>query len=134
MKNTTDNTPTIRVKKKYAILVSEYCIENSLEFTVSPKLANKDEFDINFNIEDINAAISLGIFFRENRIDYGNATATSTTISSSTPKKKTKKSSAKTESTLTTSATNGFAADTKDASNALTVKEDAFAFDLDQNN
>ena len=65
---TTENHPFVAVKKKNIQLLLDYCIENRIEFTVTPK--NSEEFKVTFGLKDFNAAIALGICLRELRIEF----------------------------------------------------------------
>lgn len=65
---TNENHPFVAVKKKNIQLLLDYCIENRIEFTVTPK--NSEEFKVIFGLKDFNAAIALGICLRELRIDF----------------------------------------------------------------
>jgi hypothetical protein len=65
---TTNNKPKLTVKAKNLQLVFDYCIENKLKFSVGPRLI-QDEWEFELNISDIMAAVALGVFIKENKIE-----------------------------------------------------------------
>ena len=65
---TTNNKPKLTVKAKNLQLVFDYCIENNLKFSVSPRLI-QDEWEFELNIAEIMTAVALGIFIKENKIE-----------------------------------------------------------------
>lgn len=64
----TEETLTATVKKKNILLVIEYCLENKIEFVVSPATGN-DEFLIGFVIKDLNEAVMLGMSLKDLKVD-----------------------------------------------------------------
>lgn len=67
-KKFSEETLTAVVKKKNILLVIEYCLENKIEFVVSPGLAN-DDFMIGFVIKDLAAAVALGMSLKDLKIE-----------------------------------------------------------------
>lgn len=67
-KKFSEETLTAVVKKKNILLVIEYCLENKIEFVVSPGVAN-DDFMIGFVIKDLAAAVALGMSLKDLKID-----------------------------------------------------------------
>ena len=67
-----ENVSFVNVKKKSIQLLLDYCLENRIEFTVSPK--NSEEFKVSFALKDFNTAISLGMCLKELKIEFGNET------------------------------------------------------------
>lgn len=65
---TNDNHPFVGVKKKHIQLLLDYCIENRIEFTVTPK--NSEEFKVIFGLKDFNTAIALGMCLRELKLEF----------------------------------------------------------------
>lgn len=63
-----EETLTANVKKKNILLVIEYCLENKIEFVVSPGSHN-DDFMIGFVIKDLSTAIALGISLKDLKIE-----------------------------------------------------------------
>lgn len=64
----TENNPFVAVKKKNIQLLLDYCLENKIEFTVTPK--NSEEFKVIFGLKDFNSAIALGMCLRELKIEF----------------------------------------------------------------
>ncbi len=60
--------PKVIVKVKNMSLVLDYCIENKLKFSASPRLT-PDEWEFELGISDIMGAVALGMFLRENRLE-----------------------------------------------------------------
>jgi len=71
---TPESLPFVAVKKKNIQLLLDYCLENRIEFTVSPK--NSEEYKVVFTLKDFNAAIALGICLRDLKIDFTAVEAT----------------------------------------------------------
>ncbi|HYG52333.1 MAG TPA: hypothetical protein VD905_15590 [Flavobacteriales bacterium] len=71
---TTENNPFVAVKKKHIQLLLDYCLENKIEFTVTPK--NSEEFKVIFGLKDFNSAIALGMCLRELKIEFNAIEAT----------------------------------------------------------
>ena len=65
---TSENHPFVAVKKKSIQLLLDYCIENRIEFTVTPK--NSEEFKVIFGLKDYNTAIALGMCLRELKLEF----------------------------------------------------------------
>lgn len=60
--------PKVVVKVKNMPLILDYCVENKLKFSASPRLT-PDEWEFELGISDIMGAVALGMFLRENRIE-----------------------------------------------------------------
>lgn len=63
-----EETLTAVVKKKNILLVIEYCLENKIEFVVTPG-AGSDDFLIGFVIKELGAAVALGMSLKDLKID-----------------------------------------------------------------
>jgi hypothetical protein len=63
-----EETLTAIVKKKNILLPIEYCIENKIEFIVTPGNGS-DEFIIAFVIRDLPAAVALGMSLKDLKIE-----------------------------------------------------------------
>lgn len=72
--NAPTGLPFVSVKKKNIQLLLDYCLENKIEITVSPK--NSEEFKVIFNLKDYNTAIALGMCLRELKIELPGIEAT----------------------------------------------------------
>ena len=65
-----DNTnPKVVIKKKQVSVIVEYCLEESIEFSVKQQTFPDTDWEIEMKLKDFKAAVLLGMFLRENRID-----------------------------------------------------------------
>lgn len=71
-----DESPTVIVKKKNLQYITDYCIENKIDFTVKSKSVS-DEFSIEFLSLTANKAIALGMCLKELRIEPNGLNAVS---------------------------------------------------------
>lgn len=70
--STTDDKPIILSKRKNVQTVIDYCLEQKISFSANPRAISIDEWEVELNINSIKAAIALGMFVRENKLDmYG---------------------------------------------------------------
>lgn len=70
--STTDDKPIILSKRKNIQTVIDYCLEQKISFSANPRAISIDEWEVELNISSIKAAIALGMFVRENKLDmYG---------------------------------------------------------------
>lgn len=60
--------PKVVVKVKNMPLILDYCVENKIKFSASPRLT-PDEWEFELSITDIMGAVALGMFLRENRLE-----------------------------------------------------------------
>ncbi len=68
----TDEKPVILAKRKNIQTIFDYCLEQKVEFKVSPRTISNDEWEVELGIDSIKMAIALGMFVRENKLDmYG---------------------------------------------------------------
>lgn len=67
-KKLNEETLSASVKKKNILLVIEYCLENKIEFVVSPGSHN-DDYMIGFVIKDLGTAVALGISLKDLKIE-----------------------------------------------------------------
>lgn len=115
---TNENHPFVAVKKKNIQLLLDYCLENKIEFTVTPK--NSEEFKVIFGLKDFNTAIALGMCLRELKLEFNAIEATP--VAAIKAKK----------------ATNGFSKDVPMEKSALNGSHDeitnSLSFDLDAMN
>jgi hypothetical protein len=61
--------PKVILKKKQIQTVVEYCLEESIEFSVKQQTFPDNDWEIEIKLKDFKAAVLLGMFLRENRID-----------------------------------------------------------------
>lgn len=59
--------PAVKIKRKSIQALFDYCLENKIEITVKP--LQNEEFEIEFNIQDVTKAILLGMFLRTERLE-----------------------------------------------------------------
>ena len=68
----TDDKPVILAKRKNIQTNFDYCLDQKIEFKVSPRTISNDEWELELSIDSIKMAIALGMFVRENKLDmYG---------------------------------------------------------------
>ena len=68
----TDDKPVILAKHKNIQTIFDYCLDQKIEFKVSPRTISNDEWELELSIDSIKMAIALGMFVRENKLDmYG---------------------------------------------------------------
>jgi hypothetical protein len=60
---------TVLAKRKTTALLFDYCMDQKVVFTVSPRPMINDEFEIDVEIGNIKQAIALGMFLKENKYD-----------------------------------------------------------------
>jgi len=61
--------PKVVVKKKQVSVLVDYCLEESIEFSVKQQTFPDTDWEIELKLKDFKAAVVLGMFLRENRID-----------------------------------------------------------------
>lgn len=61
--------PRIIVKAKNIQIVLDYCLQQKTEFTVIPRNAANDEWEIELTIKNISKAIEWGMFLKTNRLE-----------------------------------------------------------------
>lgn len=57
------------LKRKNIQLLVDFCLEESLEFTLKPQSFPETDWELTMKITDIKTAVSAGMFLRENRIE-----------------------------------------------------------------
>ena len=77
MKNTNEETTSVNVKKKNIVLLVEFCIENRIEFTVSPRISGNEEYEVSFNPTGVQQAIALGMCLRDLKLELNGLKVTS---------------------------------------------------------
>jgi hypothetical protein len=61
--------PKVVLKKKQVPTIVEFCLEESIEFTVKQQTFPDTDWEIEMKMKDFRTAVLLGMFLRENRID-----------------------------------------------------------------
>lgn len=64
--------PRVLLKSKNIQMLMEYCIENTLEFTVIPGNV-QDEWEVEINVKNLVKAVELGMFMKANRLELAGA-------------------------------------------------------------
>ena len=67
--NTTNETPKISVKRKNVQVLTDFCLENKIEFGMKLKDKSGDEWEMELNLTNVMTAIQLGMFLKENKIE-----------------------------------------------------------------
>lgn len=57
------------LKRKNIQLLVDFCLDESLEFTLKPQTFPDTDWELTMKIVDIKTAVAAGMFLRENRID-----------------------------------------------------------------
>lgn len=57
------------LKRKNIQLLVDFCLDESLEFTLKPQTFPDTDWELTMKIADIKTAVAAGMFLRENRID-----------------------------------------------------------------
>jgi len=63
------NDLKVVLKKKNIPVLVDFCLEESVEFTVKPQTFPDTDWEFTMKISDIKTAVVAGMFLRENRID-----------------------------------------------------------------
>jgi hypothetical protein len=64
-----EEKPTVSVKKKNLLPLIEYCIENKIDFTLTSRSSQSDDFDVEFIITNPKKAIALGMCLKELKLE-----------------------------------------------------------------
>lgn len=59
----------IHSKRKNLQVLIDYCLDQKLSFSVSPRTIAIDEFEVGIEISSIRMAIALGMFAKENKYE-----------------------------------------------------------------
>lgn len=57
------------LKRKNIQLLVDFCLEETLEFTLKPQAFPDTDWELTMKITDIKTAVAAGMFLRENRIE-----------------------------------------------------------------
>ena len=63
-----EDTISVNIKKKNLNLLFDFCLENKIEFIVTPAKGN-DEFTVGFLLNDAKSAIMLGMALKELKLE-----------------------------------------------------------------
>lgn len=64
-----EEKPVLLSKRKNIQGVLDYCLDQRIAFTVTPRAISLDDFEIEVKIEGIKQAIALGMFAKENKYE-----------------------------------------------------------------
>ncbi len=64
-----DEKPVVLSKRRNIQTLMDYCLDQRIGFTVSPRAISNDDFEVEINVEGIKQAIALGMFVKENKFD-----------------------------------------------------------------
>lgn len=62
-------SPKVVLKKKQVPVIVEFCLEESIEFSVKQQTFPDTDWEVEMKMKDFKTAVLLGMFLRENRID-----------------------------------------------------------------
>lgn len=79
-----DQSVSVIVKRKNIQVVVDYCLDNRIETRMSPR-DMPEEWELEFNVQDIMKAINLGMFLRENKLELVGLLNSSTIKNSTAP-------------------------------------------------
>ena len=71
-----EEKPTVSVKKKNLSPLIDYCIENKIDFTLTSRSAQSDEYDVEFIINNPKKAIALGMCLKELKLELNGLSVT----------------------------------------------------------
>jgi hypothetical protein len=60
---------TLLSKRKNIQMVFDYCMDNKIQFAVTPREMMSDEFEIDLTISGIKPAVALGMFVKEHKFE-----------------------------------------------------------------
>lgn len=60
---------TVLVKRKTTTALFDYCMDQKIVFSVSPRPMIGDEFEVDIEVNHIKQAIALGMFLKENKYE-----------------------------------------------------------------
>lgn len=75
---------SVIVKRKNIQSVFDYCLDNRIETKMTPR-DMPEEWELEFNVEDILKAINLGMFLKENKLELVGLLNSSTIKNSTAP-------------------------------------------------
>lgn len=79
-----DQSVSVIVKRKNIQVVFDYCLDNRIETKMTPR-DMPEEWELEFNVQDIMKAINLGMFLRENKLELVGLLNSSTIKNSTAP-------------------------------------------------
>ncbi|MBC7384466.1 MAG: hypothetical protein H7296_15980 [Bacteroidia bacterium] len=67
--NKIDEKPVLLSKRKNIQTLLDYCLDQRIIFTVTPRAISNEDYEVEIGIEGIKQAIALGMFVKENKYD-----------------------------------------------------------------
>jgi len=64
-----EETPVLLSKRKNIQVLLDYCLDQRIAFTATPRAISHDDFEIEVHISGIKQAIALGMFVKENKFE-----------------------------------------------------------------
>jgi hypothetical protein len=64
-----EETPVLLSKRKNIQVLLDYCLDQRIAFTATPRAISHDDFEIELHISGIKQAIALGMFVKENKFE-----------------------------------------------------------------
>ena len=61
--------PKIVLKKKQIPVVIEFCLDESIEFSVKQQTFPETDWEVELKLKDFKTAVIVGMFLRENRLE-----------------------------------------------------------------
>lgn len=85
--------PSVAVKRRFMPLIMDFCMDNKMAFRVIPR-HGADEWEVQFDIQEVLPAVALGMFLRENKLELTGFSPMLSKPAPAAPRTKTKKSQA----------------------------------------
>ena len=63
------NYPKVLLKKKQISILVDFCLEESIEFSVKQQNFPETDWEVELKIKDVKTGIIVGMFLRENRFE-----------------------------------------------------------------
>ena len=64
-----EETPVLLSKRKNIQVLLDYCLDQRIAFTITPRAISHDDYEIEVHISGIKQAIALGMFVKENKFE-----------------------------------------------------------------
>jgi hypothetical protein len=82
--------PSVAVKRRFIPLIMDFCMDNKMAFRVIPR-HGADEWEVQFDIQEVLPAVALGMFLRENKLELTGFSPMLSKPAPAAPRTKTKK-------------------------------------------
>ncbi len=90
--------PSVAVKRRFIPLIMDFCMDNKMAFRVIPR-NGADEWEVQFDIQEILPAVALGMFLRENKLELTGFSPMLSKPAPAAPRAKAKKVNSEEETT-----------------------------------